>query len=216
MTDYYLFLDLETAGLAYDAPIFEVGCILTERVDGQFVPLDEYHGVVSWSFVFDKALDPFARGMHTDNGLLSDMGFEEAADEEADIPVRDNGPLFQHDQNISNVIGLHLGEKWKGKVHLAGSGVSHFDLRRVNDQMPKLAAWLHWRPLDVGQLEEWFLLAGMPTYDAAIEQGTVEDAEPKTHRAMDDIRYHLRESNWYSRWIADWQHALPRYNGAAE
>jgi oligoribonuclease (3'-5' exoribonuclease) len=193
---YYLFLDLETAGLAYDAPIFEVGCILTEFTAGQFAPLDEYHGVVAWHHQFKAKLDPFAQSMHEANGLLQDMGFAEASDEETDLPIRDNAPLFQHDQNISNVIGLHLGEKWKGKVHLAGSGVSHFDLRRVNDQMPKVAEWLHWRPLDVGQLEEWRKLCRQNVYeDAAVSIDPM--APTKTHRAMDDIRYHLTEANWY-------------------
>lgn len=212
---FYLFLDLETAGLAYDAPIFEVGCILTEFTDGQFVPRDEYHGIVSWHRDFEDHLNDFTREMHTGNGLLMDMGRDSALAVHDDEGADGTETLHIHTAAIGQMIGRHLGQKFKGKVHLAGSGVSHFDLRRVNDQMPYMATWLHWRPLDVGQLEEWNLLLSMPTYDVAIEQGTVDDAEPKTHRAMDDIRYHLRESNWYCRWIADWQHALPKHNAPA-
>lgn len=186
---FYLFLDLETAGLDRSAPIFEVGCILTEFNGQQFVPLDEYHGIVAWRDDFEP-LDEFVRDMHTTNGLLADM---KAAPEYVGIKT--------HDTAIYKMIDEHLGKKWKGKVHLAGSGVSHFDLHRVNDQMPATSMWLHWRPLDVGQLEEWLILTDYRSYEQLVELGHIADAEPKTHRSMDDIRFHLREANWYAGWM---------------
>lgn len=176
----YLFLDLETAGLAHDAPIFEVACILTRFTDA-FHELDRYRAAVRWHDSFDDVLETFARDMHETSGLLAEM--------------RERGlALTLIDSVIATMLDDHLPASSKGRVHLAGSGVSHFDLRRVQDQMPKTAAWLHWRPLDVGQLEEWRKLTGRHrTYDEAHPN----EAKRKTHRAMDDIAYHLDEANWY-------------------
>lgn len=179
----YLFLDLETAGLANDAPIFEVACILTRFIGWQFDPLAEYHGVVKWDDSFDDHLNDFVRQMHATSGLLAAMQATDAL------------PLADHDIAIDEMLGCTIGHGNKGSVHLAGSGVSHFDLRRVNDQMPDTAEWLHWRPLDVGQLEEWRKLAGLQVYDDAHPT----HAARKTHRADSDIAYHLDEANFYLR-----------------
>lgn len=175
----YLFLDLETAGLAHDAPIFEVACVLTNFRRRHFHEVDRYRAVRRWDDAFNAVIEAPAYAMHEASGLLADM--------------RQGYSLDMIDAIIERMIGEYVGDGNEGKVHIAGSGVSHFDLRRVQDQMPLTAKWLHWRPLDVGQLEEWRKLTGLPTY----EEAHPEQAKRKTHRAMDDVLFHLDEANWY-------------------
>lgn len=206
MTDercpYQLWVDLETTGLSLrDDVILEVGAILTEFRAGSFVELDRFDTVIA------RAPRPNAqlrmidvvREMHEASGLLADL--EEAHvrlhTEAAWDPDRGDfsyvSSLDQADHMIANMIAHHVGLRWRSKIQMAGSGVSHFDLERVRTYMPATMDWLSWRPLDVGQLEEWWRLVGLNTFHDAFPD---EAKRLKTHRAMSDLEYHMREAEY--------------------
>jgi len=176
----YLWLDLETTGLEPDASIVEVAAILTRFNGTGFDELGRYHGVCKLTGALYDQIGAFVRGMHLKSGLLAEMTISGMT-------------LADHDVDLAKMLRDRLVESDAGHVHLAGSGVSHFDLAHVKRLMPCTAAWLHWRPLDVGQLEEWRKLQGLPTFDEA----NPDQAARKTHRAMDDIAYHVDEAQWY-------------------
>ncbi len=178
--DLYLWLDLETTGLEVDAEIVEVAAILTRFNGTGFDQLGRYHAVRALTGKVYDRMGKFVRDMHAGTGLLTEM---------ATAPQH----LSQIDEGLAAMMKSRLNDAGRGTVHLAGSGVSHFDLAHVKRLMPVTAGWLHWRPLDVGQLEEWRKLQGLPTYDEA----NPEEAARKTHRAMDDIAYHVDEAQWY-------------------
>jgi oligoribonuclease (3'-5' exoribonuclease) len=190
---YYLWLDLETTGLDDEDEIVEVAVILTGDAP-RFDELGRYSTAVEITATGIARLEAneFVTAMHKTSGLY-DVLARRSLDHVFDPDVESLPSLKVADYAVAQTIATHLGVKHRGTVHLAGSGVSHFDLRRVVKGMPQTAGWLHWRPLDVGQLEEWRKLLGHETFDQAFPA----QAERKTHRAADDIAYHLDEARWY-------------------
>lgn len=181
---HYLWCDLETTGLDPELDsLCEVAVILTGDGPG-FDEVARAAWVVAEHPEAAKRIAgaPFVAQMHERSGLRAAMAAR-----------NDTHTVAAIDAALNRFLSAHLGTKHRGEVHLAGSGVSHFDLRRVLAWLPQSAAWLHWRPLDVGQLEEWRRLAKMATFDEAWP----EQAVRKTHRAADDIAYHLDEARWY-------------------
>jgi oligoribonuclease len=182
---WYLWCDLETTGLNLrDDRIVEVAAILTGP---DFVEKWRYHAVVApdaytWARI---GAEPVVKKMHEESGLLDHLRTGTTV------------PLITIETDLTNLLAQHPGQ-----IALAGSGVAHFDSPMLRLHMPMLAGALHWRPFDVGQLEEWLLLAGIPTF----EQAGVGDHRRKTHRALDDIEYHLSEGQWYRARLEDrWQ-----------
>lgn len=176
-----LWLDLETTGLDPNLDgIIEVAWQMTDHL---LEPLSE---MVS-QFVMPGAVamarweeDEFVSNMHHDSGLVAEW-----AHAVANLKVP--GP-----QRVSIQILASIEEAVGDEtVRIAGSGVSHFDLAVLRYHMPALHARLDWRPMDVGQIEEWAELVGIPPYEAP------EGGPAKTHRAADDVRYHQAEARYY-------------------
>lgn len=178
----YLWLDLETTGLdpAHDH-ILEVAAILT---DDDFTEIECVHELVALPDGFlhwTEWTNAFVDNMHRKSGLFDDWN-----------TALEAGKLSKTYAVEDNLIDLIFHCE---KVVLAGSGVSHFDFRFLREHMPRLAEKLFWCPLDVGQIEEWLRVSSQThmTFDAV----TSGARERKTHRAMDDIRYHLDEGRYY-------------------
>lgn len=80
-----------------------------------------------------------------------------------------------------------------GRKHdfiMAGSGVSHFDRRFIETQMPELNSWFVYPHLDSGVVRRFFEVAGR-------EDLIPSDGSDKPHRALDDCRIHLEEARAY-------------------
>lgn len=181
---HYLWLDLETTGLELSRDrIMEVAAIFTGT---DLVELGRNHIVLPLDDIGWERLrgNPFVLGMHAKSGLLAECA------ERKDV---DGHALHTADRYLADLIGRLVPAGVEANIRLAGSGVSHFDLAFVRRWMPRTMEHLDWRPFDVGQMEEWFLHCGLPTYDD-VHPG---EKARKTHRAMDDIEYHLDEARWY-------------------
>jgi oligoribonuclease len=179
VTDILLWLDLETTGTdeAKDS-IIEIAVIpTTPDLDqvGEWTATDEGLGRLLRT--------PVVRAMHEANGLLAEL-LEEgdrhhtigAVDHQLDTWLVDQG----------DYLGVN---SWI----LAGSGVGHFDRRFIKAQMPKLDRRLrHWC-IDVGVVRRAY---SMWTDTAEVHPGHVPG---KTHRALDDVRFHLEEARMWRR-----------------
>lgn len=181
-TDLLLWLDLETTGTDETKDsIIEIGAITTT----------DLAWIAEWSQVVhptDQGLGrllrtPAVRAMHEANGLLDLL-------------------LAEGDRHHTVGAVDHMIVGWMAEVAsaqgevrwvLAGSGVGHFDRRFIKAQMPKLDRVLaHWC-IDVGVVRRAF----------AMWTDTVEihpqHVPAKTHRALDDARFHLEEARMWRR-----------------
>jgi oligoribonuclease len=114
-------------------------------------------------------MNPFVREMHMSNGLLDDI-------EKYGEPITD----------VEEYLTLALSHEGEpGDFILAGSGVSHFDRRFIEAQMPQLAKWLRYYNIDVGVLRRTLELCG--------RDDLLLPKQDKTHRALDDALLHLEE-----------------------
>lgn len=159
----YLFLDLETTDLdpARDV-ILEAGCILTDASLNQLAS-GEW---VVWQAptLLDARLSPYVREMHTQSGLLAAVAQSkrDCAGVERDI-LRMLTPRADF-QTVS----------------LAGFG-PHFDMGFLRHHMPALAAFLHYRLLDVRSVQMAVeAITGLPAV-----------YERSVHRALADAQLSL-------------------------
>lgn len=176
---FFAWIDLETTGLdKEDDPIIEVGLVVT-RVAQPCDEIDSYTAVSLPDDPFWKdRMDSYVTRMHTVNGLIVDVD-------------SDGRPLRDLDNEVVAVLGKH------GKKHnfmLAGSGVSHFDRKFIEAQMPKLNKWLQHPSLDVGTIRRGLNFSGRKDLDAF---GQTFHGEAKPHRALADVRDHLNEYRQY-------------------
>ncbi len=184
MTDLWLWLDLETTGLdpAKDS-IVEVGCLLTDPQlmpaiadDGRpLVPFEE----IVWpgSLAYERILaDPIVEAMHRSSGLLCAL-----AELGADADARYRSIAYTESRLI---YWLNAAKATHGEVVLAGSGVSRFDRRFIDRDMPKLASWLRYWSIDVDVLRRTRQAWGLAEPDAG----------ERPHRALADARLHLEEA----------------------
>lgn len=172
MSDLLLWCDLETAGLDESTDsILEVAVVVT-RPD--LTELESYESAIwpgHWGSMTAELpfIEPEVVRMHTDSGLL-------------DACALSGVPLHEAEGRICSILG-DLGVP--PEFVLAGSGVSHFDRRFINRQMPGLASWLRYYPIDVGVLRRTLELFG--------HGDLIGSAPLKPHRAMADIRLHIEE-----------------------
>ena len=171
---HLLWLDLESTGLdtAVDE-IIEIGVIIT---DLHYDSVIEYRTVVLPTEAGKARLrdNPFVTEMHRLNGLTAELDALAGASYTT-IEAAEERVLA-----LIDVIGLSAAT-----FHIAGSGVATFDRPLLNRLMPRLAAKLHYAPIDVGILRR--------SYKLATGVDLVEVNEDKTHRAIDDVRCHLTE-----------------------
>lgn len=172
--DFIAWIDLECADTdEYVNPILEVGLVVTDKALNEFEreywiinPVDDFPG---WQ---DRMSD-FVRQMHTDNGLLVDV---EAHGVE----------LAEADMEISQLLDNYTTE---GRMPIGGSGVGHFDMRFIREQLPQTMKRLKYWPMDIGVVRRF--LRDIVEFDIG------KPSEKKTHRALDDILLHIGEARKY-------------------
>lgn len=172
-------LDLETTGTdEHDGSIVEVGAIITDP---------DLHEIESLSFLVQPdpkhwhGMNHVVRGMHLRSGLAADI--EEAMrlpEGGAALSVRDA------DRVLTAALDRHTV---RGRVILAGSGVSHFDHRWIRAHLPRSASKLTWWAYDVGNVRRF-----LGSIDVALLR---PDQGDKAHRGIVDARNHLNEWRHY-------------------
>lgn len=169
---YLLWIDLETTGtdLAQDR-ILEIGAIVT---DFDLNEQEHYHGIVRLAPDEPDALiaDPVVRDMHTRNGLLDDCFTSPYAK-----------PLHEHTAPLVELVAPYLNPK----ITLAGSGVSYFDRRFLDEGFPRLTERLNYWSVDFGVVRRFLR-------DIAGIEVTGRAPREKRHRALDDLEDHLAEA----------------------
>lgn len=182
--EYILWTDLETTGLDKQRDfICEAAFVLTDVEYNEYFTITQVLSIPGEGYKRIYA-SPVVHEMHVLSGLLDEMTL-------SPLTVTDL------DELVAEEIAVAVPEEHRGKVRIGGSGVSHFDLDFVAKWLPSVRSWLDWRPLDVGQVEEWFALWGLPTYDEA----RPDEKGRKTHRALDDILFHIDEAKFYDEQI---------------
>jgi len=173
---YIAWFDLETTGSREDDSIIEVGFVLTDRDLNELVAVSEVVLPHDYNFLRSR-MDPVVVEMHEKNGLLADLNRIES---HAYIPRGAN----RIDTHIASI----LKEYGKGDhLPFAGSGVAHFDRKYIRREMPRTDAKLSYWALDIGSLRRWLQVWGIETPGSELHQ-------PKTHRAVDDVREHIAEA----------------------
>jgi|HubBroStandDraft_2_1064218.scaffolds.fasta_scaffold18594_6 oligoribonuclease len=180
--EFLLWMDLETTGTdEHKDEILEVACVLT---DSNLAELSSYETTI-WPDGWDhddglpETIDSYVFQMHTKNGLWEDCAQQGITLAQA-----------QHD------IAIRLRLTGRPQYVLAGSGVSHFDRRFLDAQMPLVTEWLKYYSIDVGVLRRTLRLIGCGDL-------VPDGPENKAHRAMADIRSHLDELRHYKRELGE-------------
>lgn len=169
---YICWIDLETDGNQDTNTIIEIGAVMTDR---EMNELDFKQIVLYFDRAWRGMLDPVVLDMHTKNGLLNECDESEILPSDAD------------DMMVAWIKQFTKG----GHIPLAGSGVSHFDRRFIERELPKLIKYLTYWHYDVGTFRRMLKLFEIPlTYEYAAKDGL-------THRGLDDIRAHIEESKSY-------------------
>lgn len=167
--DRFVFVDLETTGLdPKGGLVLEVAVVITDAGLNQ---LDAANFIGAHNNeALDMALDDYTLRMHTENGLLKDVGSL------AKISTASVGVTHTIlDAEILAFLQGHCIEN----APLAGSSV-HFDRAWINEHLPLTAGLFHYRNIDVSSMRE-ALKRINPRMNPNIPQvGTA-------HRAMGDI-----------------------------
>lgn len=179
-------MDIETTGLPEGndfskVEILELAVIVT---DFDLKPYFGYHGIVGRTPEIDVALrnaSPELLQMHKENGLLKD--------------VRDSTDLLR--EHESEIVGMFKNKTTqnKGEFMIAGSGVAAYDFPLIKEKMPELASWFAYFSHDVGQVRR-----AMNIYTKGKEVVSVPESYregTKKHRALDDVKAHLKEAEAY-------------------
>lgn len=136
--------------------------------------------------------DEPVRNIHSVNGLLDELS-------------RGVGkPLGLIDQEVATI--LKAISKPRKSTMIAGSGVGHFDRRFIRRFMPQLEARLWYPPFDIGVFRRMCQAWGI---------GLLNFQETKTHRALDDVRSHIAEANYY-KGVLETSFSVARAHGSQE
>lgn len=171
---HLLWVDLETTGSDLETSrIIEAAVIIT---DYDLNELEEFSSVIGNPGMINLITDPYVKKMHTENGLIDDLnsgkGITEYAFETTVVSALEANNIKAH------------------QIALAGSGVGHFDRRFLARDMPGLSSYLKYFVIDVGVMRRAIQMAGQP--DLWLDQSE------KTHRALDDVRFHLKEMRHFT------------------
>lgn len=182
-----LWLDLETTGLDHDAlRVLEVGWTVTDLELNQDPTFDHIATMVLNPGPI--SMDDFVREMHTNNGLLTEVGNSKNTTDDADnLIVR---TLRQIEKHYTVPIEWVLG----------GTGVATFDKRVIEKWFPGVHSRLTYWTYDIGVVRRFMR-------DVF---GITDAPEFKTddHRAAGDVALALAEAQWWRDRIgghwADW------------
>jgi oligoribonuclease len=160
-----LWIDMEMTGLDVTREvIIEVAAIVT---DVELNELDTYETVVQQPQSYLDAMDEWNTKHHGQSGLT------------AKVPSGREPGLVEND--LIGLIDKHFTEK----PILAGNSIAQ-DRLFIDRHMPRLAARLHYRMLDV---TSWKIMMNA--------RFGLEFDKKKSHRALDDIRESLGELKFY-------------------
>lgn len=170
--DRLVWIDLEMTGLDPSVEeIVEVACIVTEA---DLTEVDAGISlVVKASDAALAAMDPFVRNMHTDSGLLPEIG--------------SGVSLEEAQRQVLAYVASHVPDA--KKAPLAGSSV-YVDRGFLARHMPELDAYLHYRLVDVSTVKELTKRWYPKVYFASPEKRG-------NHRALGDIRESIAELRYY-------------------
>ena len=164
-------LDLEMTGLDVEnCVIIEVAVIVT---DLELNPLEEYTRVVQQPQAVLDTMDEWCVKTHGESGLT------------AEVPT--GTPLDQVEAALLALLDRHFGAE--ERVVLCGNSI-HQDRRFVERYMPRLAARLHYRMVDVSSFKEVFR-----------SRYGVQWEKANNHRALQDTRESIRELAEYLRHV---------------
>lgn len=182
---YIVWFDGEMTGNRPDDVLIEVGVVLTDR---NLVEIDSQSIALALPETYWPFMDPFVVAMHTKNGLLADCAKSEVETRDADA------------QLVAWIKKYTAGDH----IPLAGSGVSHFDRRFIQKDLPKFDKYLSYWAYDVGTIRRTLKLFG-------IDASMADTTDDKTHRAIDDIRAHVEEMRRYKKMFLDMEQAAKLY-----
>lgn len=196
-----IFVDLETTGLNPRGgdewtdtgdTILEVAAIVT---NDDLAEVARFHRVTSEARRHPlHQVDPFVRQMHVDNGLWNESILA------VELPDGGSAHLMDVDDDFSRFIAEHCygtvpieGTVLEPKhgPQLAGNTVS-FDRGFMEVHLPKSAALLHYRSLDVTALNETARRFWPEVHASRPRQATA------AHRAMPDVEHSLWILRYYS------------------
>jgi oligoribonuclease len=164
-----IWIDVETSGLASGSRILEIAVQVTDAQLQPITPLSSLLHCTIWMQDWDvEQMEPVARQMHERSGLLA--------------TCRADRCNFVHESNAESWILQCLNDHGiePGRAPLAGSSVQ-FDRRVLAERMPALAAFLHYRSVDVSTLIE---LAARWRPDLIPQ---IVGLRRGTHRALPDL-----------------------------
>jgi oligoribonuclease len=164
-------LDMEMTGLDVEScAILEVAAIVT---DLDLNPLDEYTRVVQQPQAVLDGMDDWCIKTHGESGLT------------AEVPT--GTPLDQVETDLLALLDRHF--KPDERVVLCGNSI-HQDRLFVNRYVPRLAARLHYRMVDVSSFKEMFR-----------SKYGIQWEKANNHRALQDTRESIRELAEYLRYV---------------
>ncbi len=167
-----IWIDCEMTGLDLTKDVLvEIAVLVTDsqlNVLGEGVDL-----VIRASQEQLDGMNDFVRQMHTDSGLITE------------IP----GGVELEDAQTQILAYLNKYAPGAGKSPLAGNSVS-VDRGFINRDLPELAAYLHYRTVDVSTIKELARRWYPKSYFAAPKK-------TGNHRALGDIRDSIDELDYY-------------------
>ena len=173
--DRLVWIDCEMTGLdAKNDALIEIAVLVT---NGELEILGEGVSVVIKPPAKAlKRMSEFVRDMHATSGLLPELA--------SGVTLR------EAERRVLDYVRQHAPE---GKAPLAGNTVG-MDRLFIERDMPDLAAWLHYRVVDVSSIKElarrWYPRAYFSS-----------PAKTGGHRALGDIEDSIRELRYYRRTV---------------
>lgn len=178
MSNYYVFVDLETTGLdEIVGDVLEVGILVADNNFNVIANFDEvvYYPPNQIADLDDRVID-----MHTKNGLWDKCAHSSNS-------LRG---VQEHALGFLSACSIDLKLEPKS-IELAGSTIS-FDRAWMKRHTPKLESWFHYRNIDVSSLKVLIKKYGLTDF---------EGEKKEAHRALDDCYDTMRELQYYVHYL---------------
>ena len=164
-------VDLEMTGLDEKVDSILEAAVIISDVD--FNVLEEYATVVFQPDAVLEQMNDWCKKAHKKSGLTCE--------------VPKGKPLKKVEEELLALLEKHY--KKGARVVLIGNSVGN-DRRFIDKYMPKLAARLHYRILDVSSFKELFR-----------EKYGIEYKKKNGHRALGDIKESMEELKYYLQYV---------------